>query len=284
MKLINMSVNGECRLGLLTERGVAEAGAFGGPKTMAEALALGLDRALPLLERAAVACDRFLPESEIAYAPAVDAPEKILCIGVNYRAHIEETRGSFIPAGSPTVFAKFRNTLRPHRGWVPMNPNSQKHDYEAEIAVVIGRRASNVSPEAAPDYIFGYTLANDVSARDLQKATSQWFPGKGCDGFCPLGPCIVTADALRWDEMHLTGYKNGEKRQEGWSTDMIFDIPAIVSFLSRCCTLEPGDLILTGTPSGVILGRPEGQQDWLQPGDEISVREDSIGTLTVTME
>ena len=163
------------------------------------------------------------------------------------------------------------------------NRTSVKHDYEAEIAVVIGKRASYITREQAEDYIFGYTLANDISARDLQKATTQWVPGKTCDTFCPLGPCIVTADALSYRDMHLTGYKNGEKRQEGWSTDMIHDIPALVSFLSGCCTLEPGDVILTGTPAGVILGRPEGQQDWLQAGDVLTVREDTIGELTVTM-
>jgi 2-keto-4-pentenoate hydratase/2-oxohepta-3-ene-1,7-dioic acid hydratase in catechol pathway len=94
----------------------------------------------------------------------------------------------------------------------------------------------------------------------------------------------VTADVLKYDAMHITGYKNGEQRQEGWSTDMIHNIPALVSFLSGCCTLEPGDVILTGTPSGVILGRPEGMQDWLQPGDVLTVREDTIGELTVTVE
>ena len=149
---------------------------------------------------------------------------------------------------------------------------------------MIGRRAAYIKPEEAEAYIFGYTLANDISARDLQKATSQWVPGKTCDTFCPLGPCIVTADSLSCRDMHLTGYKNGEKRQEGWSTDMIHDIPTLVSFLSGCCTLEPGDVILTGTPSGVILGRPEGERDWLQAGDVLTVREDTIGELTVTMQ
>ena len=286
MKLINMKIDGEKRLGILTDRGVIDASSSeipGVPRTMTAALRRGLQRSLPLLRAAEEEGASIVPESAIEYLPAVDDPEKILCIGVNYRAHIEETTGSFAPAGLPTVFAKFRNTLAPHGGVVPMNRTSSMHDYESEIAVVIGRRASYVPVEKALDYVFGYTLANDVSARDLQKATTQWFPGKGCDGFCPLGPCIVTADALRYDEMHITGYKNGELRQEGRSTDMIHDIPAIVSFLSRCCTLQPGDVILTGTPSGVILGRPEGQRDWLQPGDVITVREDTIGELRATM-
>lgn len=288
MKLINMLVNNAPRLGILTDRGVIDVAALaperGFPKTMMEAVRMGREKALALLNEAEAQADAFLDEAEITYAPAVDDPEKILCAGVNYRAHIEETTGSFTPAAAPTIFAKFRNTLAPHRGVVIRCRNSQKHDYESEIAVVIGRRAAYISPEEAEDYIFGYTLANDVSARDLQKATTQWIPGKSCDTFCPLGPCIVTADALRYDQMHLTGYKNGELRQEGHSTDMIHNIPTLVSFLSGCLTLEPGDVILTGTPSGVILGRPEGQQDWLQPGDVITVREDTIGELTVTVQ
>ena len=287
MKLINMNVNGALHLGILTDKGVydvSESREPGVPKTMMEALRMGRGEALPKLNKALAAADSFLPDDTIVYAPVVDNPSKILCVGVNYRAHIEETRGSFDPAAVPTIFAKFNNSLTPHKGIVRRNRNSRKHDYEAEIAVIIGKRAAYISPEEAEDHIFGYTLANDISARDLQKATTQWIPGKTCDTFCPLGPCIVTADALKYDAMHITGYKNGEQRQEGWSTDMINDIPKIVSFLSGCCTLEPGDVILTGTPSGVILGRPEGMQDWLQPGDVLTVREDSIGELTVTVQ
>jgi len=254
------------------------------PQSMMEAIRMGREQALPHLQEVQALARHYLDESEITYAPAVDDPEKILCAGVNYRAHIEETRGSFTAAGTPTIFAKFRNTLAPHRGVVRLNRSSTMHDYEAEIAVVIGKRAAYIKPEEAEEYIFGYTLANDISARDLQKATTQWVPGKTCDTFCPLGPCIVTSDTLSYKDMHLTGYKNGEQRQEGWSTDMIHDIPTLVSFLSGCCTLEPGDVILTGTPSGVILGRPEGERDWLQAGDVLTVREDTIGELTVTMQ
>jgi len=290
MKLINMLVDGELHLGILTERGVIDVTELEkktdttAPQSMMEAIRMGREQALPHLQEVQALAKHYLDESEITYAPAVDDPEKILCAGVNYRAHIEETRGSFTAAGTPTIFAKFRNTLAPHRGVVRLNRSSTMHDYEAEIAVVIGKRAAYIKPEEAEEYIFGYTLANDISARDLQKATSQWVPGKTCDTFCPLGPCIVTSDTLSYKDMHLTGYKNGEQRQEGWSTDMIHDIPTLVSFLSGCCTLEPGDVILTGTPSGVILGRPEGERDWLQAGDVLTVREDTIGELTVTMQ
>ena len=288
MKLINMIVDGKPRLGILTEKGVVDVSTVRPgseiPCTMMEAIRMGRENALPLLQMAENLATHYLDESTITYAPAVDAPSKILCAGVNYRAHIEETRGSFEPAGVPTIFAKFNNTLAPHRGKVIRCRSSKKHDYEAEIAVIISKRASYITLDQADEHIFGYTLANDISARDLQKATSQWVPGKTCDTFCPLGPCIVTADALDFDKMHITGYKNGELRQEGWSADMIHDIPALVTFLSGCCTLEPGDVILTGTPSGVILGRSEDQQDWLQPGDVLTVREDTIGELTVTIQ
>ena len=288
MKLINMIVNGKPRLGILTEKGVVDVSTVRPgseiPCTMMEAIRMGRENALPLLQMAENLATHYLDESTITYAPAVDAPSKILCAGVNYRAHIEETRGSFEPAGVPTIFAKFNNTLTPHKGKVIRCRSSKKHDYEAEIAVIISKRASYITLDQADEHIFGYTLANDVSARDLQKATTQWIPGKSCDTFCPLGPCVVTADELKYNQMHLTGYKNGELRQEGHSTDMIHDIPTLVSFLSGCLTLEPGDVILTGTPSGVILGRPEDQQDWLQPGDVITVREDTIGELTATIQ
>ena len=287
MKLINFKKDGKNTLGILTDKGVIDVSACAGPGTpvtMVQALSMGREAAVAALRAAAENAAVFLPEEEIEYAPVSDAPEKILCVGKNYAAHIAESPSLFkeVPK-SPEIFAKFRNTLVPHGGTVRLNPSSQKHDYEAEIAVVIGKHASHVAPEEALDYVFGYTLANVISARDLQKAASQWTPGKTCDTFCPLGPCLLTADEIRPDAMALTGYKNGELRQTGHSRDMIYSSPVIVSFLSRCCTLEPGDVILTGTPSGVIYGRPEGQQDWLQAGDVLEVHVDEIGTLRVTV-
>ena len=287
MKLVNFKRDGKNRLGIVTADGIIDVGALGLPglpTTMAEALSLGREKAVAALETAVKHAFSYLSFDEIEYAPASDAPEKILCVGKNYAAHAAEVPELFkAPPGSPEIFAKFRNTLVPHGGHVRLNPNSQKHDYEAEIAVVIGREASQISSEDAMDYVFGYTLANDISARDLQKAASQWTPGKTCDTFCPLGPWILTADEVAPDAMHLSGYKNGELRQSGCSRDMIYSIPYIVSFLSRCCTLVPGDVILTGTPAGVILGRPKDQQDWLKAEDKLTVRVDEIGTLCVTV-
>lgn len=287
MKLVNFREAGENRLGIVTERGIVDVASLtlpDVPATMEEALAMGRENAVAALEKALSRADTFLAADEIEYAPSSDNPEKILCVGKNYAAHAAEVPELFkAPPGSPEIFAKFRNTLVPQGGKVRLNPHSQKHDYEAEIAVIVGRRASQVSPEEALDCIFGYTLANDISARDLQKAASQWTPGKTCDTFCPLGPWILTADEIAPDAMHIRGYKNGELRQSGCSRDMIYSIPYIVSFLSRCCTLMPGDVILTGTPAGVILGRPKDQQDWLKDGDELTVQVDEIGTLRVTV-
>lgn len=285
MKLINFVKNGKNTLGVLTENGVADCSVPGEgvPFTMRMALELGREETLRRLAGAEERCGELLDPEEIEYAPAVDDPEKILCIGKNYRDHAMEMPDLFIESPAPEIFAKFRNSLAPHRGTVHLNPHSAKHDYEAEIAVVIGRTISNVSPREAMDAVFGYTLANDISARDLQKAASQWTPGKTCDTFCPLGPWILTADELPWDGLALTGYKNGELRQSGRSADMIRGIPELISFLSGCCTLRPGDVILTGTPAGVIAGRSADKQDWLRAGDVLTVREEHIGALTVTV-
>ncbi len=287
MKLIQFYENEKPFLGILTDQGVIDvrsaASDAGVPTTMREALNLGLEESLKRLTPLTDNACSFLPEDTLVYAPVVDDPEKILCIGTNYKAHIMESGLASSITEAPNVFAKFRNALVGHRGKVIRNPSSSKHDYEAEIAVIIGKAAYHVSREDALQYVFGYTLANDISARDLQNAASQWIPGKTCDTFCPLGPCILTRDVIAFDAMEIRGYKNGELRQAGYSSDMLFDIPAIVAHLSCICTLRPGDVILTGTPSGVIMGRPEDQQDWLIPGDVLDVTVPEIGTLTVTV-
>lgn len=285
MRLISFIKSGRYTLGVLTDKGVADCSALGEgiPATMRQALELGREETVRLLAGSLARCESFLDPESIEYAPVVDDPEKILCIGKNYREHAREMPELFTDATAPEIFTKFRNTLTPHKGNVRLNPNSRRHDYEAEIAVIIGRTVCCASPEDAMAAVFGYTLANDISARDLQKAASQWTPGKTCDTFCPLGPAILTADEIAWNEMTITGYKNGQLRQTGHCADMIRGVPELISFLSGCCTLRPGDVILTGTPAGVISGRPADKQDWLQAGDVLTVREEHIGTLTVTM-
>ena len=208
-------------------------------------------------------------------------PVSLICIGLNYRRHAEETRAK-IPQ-FPVVFFKGLNTLQ-HPGdpiQLPRHLRSNEVDYECELAIVIGQRCKNVSRATALDYVLGYTAANDVSARDWQKGWggSQWCRGKGFDTFCPLGPCLVTPDEIgNPNQLALRTTVNGEILQDWNTNDMIFDVPALIEFLSGSTTLLPGTVILTGTPHGVGMARDPVR--WLQPGDTVSVEIEKIGTLT----
>ncbi|THF75512.1 fumarylacetoacetate hydrolase family protein [Cohnella fermenti] len=221
-------------------------------------------------------------EDELTLAPCVADPGKIICIGLNYRRHAEETNMP-IPT-FPILFNKFENTLNGHGRTVALPANSTKVDYEAELIVVIGKNAKNVSEDEALDYIFGYCNANDLSARDLQFRTSQWLTGKSCDGFSPIGPYLVTADEV--GDPNALGIRclvNGEVRQSSNTADMIFNVKQIVSCVSQVMTLKPGDLIMTGTPEGVVMGYPEDKQVYLQPGDVVTIEIEKLGSLTNTM-
>lgn len=208
-------------------------------------------------------------------------PDAILCIGLNYRRHAEET-GSPIPE-HPVLFMKHPASVQapgqPIR--LPRHLRSDRVDYECELAVVIGRTARNVRPEEALDHVFGYTCANDVSARDWQKkgGGGQWCRGKTFDTFCPLGPWLVTADELvSPHDLRIRTLLNGVVMQDSSTRDMIFDIPTLIAFLSASTTLTPGTVILTGTPEGVGMAR--NPRVWLQQGDQVSVEIEGIGTLT----
>ena len=226
--------------------------------------------------------DAALAPETIEFAPACDHPEKILCVGLNYAAHQEETdlRNS---AAFPPLFCKFGNSLVGHGHTIHLPEAAERFDYEVELVVMLGREARRVSPEEAADCIFGYTVGNDFSARDLQMATSQWLMGKACDDFAPLGPYLVTADTLDASDLRLTTRVNGELRQQGTTADMIFSCCQIISHISQVMTLRPGDLIYTGTPSGVILGKPEKERVWLRSGDTVEVSVEGIGTLKNTL-
>lgn len=221
----------------------------------------------------------WIDEVEATFAPCVSRPQKIICVGLNYRKHAEETKAP-IPE-VPILFSKFANALAGHREEIVIPAATRKLDYEAELAIVIGRQAKNVTREDALSHVFGYAAANDLSARDLQNRTTQWMLGKTCDGFCPLGPYLVTADeAGDPNRLGLRTYVNGELRQNSNTSDMIFPCDEIVSYVSRHLTLEPGDVILTGTPEGVVIGMPWEQRVYLQPGDVVSVEVEKLGTLT----
>ncbi len=217
-----------------------------------------------------------LDTDSIQWRPSVIHPQKILCIGLNYRRHAMES-GLELPT-SPVVFSKFSNALAAHREPVPIPRATSQGDYEAELALVIGKKAHNVARADALNYVWGYTIADDVSARDLQMKTSQWLLGKSLDKFLPLGPALVSADAIRDpDALDISLHLNGEERQHSNTRDMIFSCAEIIAYLSTVWTLEPGDVICTGTPEGVILGRPPAQRQWLKSGDEVTVRIEGLG-------
>jgi 2-keto-4-pentenoate hydratase/2-oxohepta-3-ene-1,7-dioic acid hydratase in catechol pathway len=205
------------------------------------------------------------------------APSKIACVGLNYHDHCRET-GMAAPE-RPLIFAKFPSSLvGPDAAIESPDGLTEQVDWEVELAVVIGRRIRHASERAALDAIFGYTAANDVSARDLQFADQQWVRAKSIDTFCPVGPVIVTPDEFGDPQQkRLVARVNGETMQDSTTAEMIFGVAEIVSFLSQACTLEPGDLILTGTPWGV--GGFRDPPVFLKPGDTIEIEVEGVGVL-----
>jgi 2-keto-4-pentenoate hydratase/2-oxohepta-3-ene-1,7-dioic acid hydratase in catechol pathway len=221
-----------------------------------------------------------LPLDAVVLDVPVPDPDKIICIGLNYRSHAAEAGQE--PPAAPTFFAKFRNALVPAGVEVLLPAASSKVDYEAEVAAVIGRRAAGVGADRALDHVAGYTLLNDLSARDLQFATPQWMPGKVFDGSAPCGPALVTPDeAGPPDAIGIELSLNGETMQKATTADLIFAVPALVAHLSQLMTLEPGDIISTGTPEGV--GSVREPRVWLQDGDEAVVRSPTLGELRTTL-
>jgi len=217
------------------------------------------------------------PRSAVQLLVPIPDPDKIVCIGLNYRKHAAEV-GVDVESlpDVPTVFAKYRNALVPDGATVRVP--TAKTDYEAEVVFVVGKRAKDVEEAEALDYVAGYTLLNDLSARDLQGATPQWMPGKIFDGAAPCGPYLVTPDeAGPHDQIAIRLTLNGEEMQGGSTDDLIFSIPQLVAQLSRLMTLEPGDIVATGTPEGVGMGRSP--RVWLTEGDELAVESPTLGRL-----
>ncbi|MBX5465307.1 MAG: fumarylacetoacetate hydrolase family protein [Clostridia bacterium] len=222
------------------------------------------------------------PPAEVRWLPPLVRPDRpVFCVGKNYAEHVREGaragEGSALPA-APMFFTKLAATVvgngRPVVAW----SHTRELDYEAELGVVLGRDGRDVGEDEVPARIFGYTLVNDVTARDLQRLHGQWFKGKNLETFCPVGPWIVTADEVGWPvELELTLRVNGEIRQRLHTREMIFDIARIVADLSRGLTLRAGDLISTGTGPGCAFGMAEPR--WLRPGDRVEVECGAIGTL-----
>ena len=216
------------------------------------------------------------PLSAVKLLVPVPDPEKIVCIGLNYRKHAAEVGVEELPE-MPTIFAKYANALVPDGATVEVP--TAKTDFEAEVAFVVGRRAKDVAEAEALDYVAGYTLLNDLSARDLQGATPQWMAGKVFDGAAPCGPYLVTPDEVGPpDRIGIRLTLNGEKMQSSSTEDLIFSVPQLVAQLSALMTLEPGDVVSTGTPEGVGMGR--NPRVWLGDGDEVVVESPALGRLT----
>jgi len=206
----------------------------------------------------------------------VPRPPKIICIGLNYRDHAEEAKATIPDA--PTVFSKFPTATTGHGHPIVLPRNSTKPDYEAEFAVVIGRGGRHIRESRWREHVFGYTIFNDVSARDFQNATSQWMIGKTFDTFAPMGPAIVTADEIADPhELDISLVLSGQTMQRSNTRNMIFPLPRLIAYLSSVFTLEPGDVIATGTPAGVGFARKPPR--WLRPGDEVRVRVAGLGEL-----
>jgi 2-keto-4-pentenoate hydratase/2-oxohepta-3-ene-1,7-dioic acid hydratase in catechol pathway len=221
----------------------------------------------------------FVNEDNIEYGPVVTRPEKIVCVGLNYRRHAKEVNMA-IPA-QPVLFNKYNNSLSAHRSAIKLPVEvAKKFDYETELVIIVGSNAKNVSEADALSYVAGYCTGNDFSARDLQFDTGgQWMVGKTPDQFAPLGPYLLTADQVNPDQLKIECRVNGETRQSSNTEDFIFTSAQIVSYISRHMTLKAGDIIFTGTPEGVILGHPKDKQVWLKVGDKIACSVEKLGEL-----
>lgn len=219
-------------------------------------------------------------EADLRLGPCVPSPGKIICVGLNYRLHAAEADMK-VPE-TPVLFSKFNNSVAATGESIPLSSAAVEYDYEAELAVVIGRRAKHVETAEALHSVFGYCNANDLSARDLQRRTTQWLLGKTPDKFLPIGPYLVTADEVADPQtLDVRCWVNDELRQNSNTKNMIFSVAELVSYISRYMTLEPGDLVATGTPEGVVLGMAE--KVWLRPGDEVTVEVGRLGRLTNVM-
>ncbi len=278
MKLLSFIYDGRTHTGVLNQQGhVVDLTSLGLPDNMNDIIAGG-DAVKKRIADAI--CDTSLPTCDMTsleYAN-VTQPRKIVCVGLNYRSHAEETGGT--APKDIVFFSKFNDALTPCGTSVVLPEWQRCYDYEAELVMIIGKPAWNVPKESALDYVFGYTCGNDLSARDSQFLSSQWLAGKAFPGFAPAGPVIVTADSFNPDaDNGIFCEVNGVPVQAGDTSDMIFSCAEIVSTASRFFKLDAGDLIFTGTPAGVILGKDKDARVWLKPGDIVKVTIDGIASL-----
>ncbi len=285
MKLVTYKHAGAIRLGAVRSTG-GSADQVGHDVAVIDFTSLGYasmeafvsagDVALSQAQRLLVAGGSLLPLSEVELLSPLLAPPRIFCIGLNYRDHAAESKMAV--QAVPTVFLKLQSSLTGHNSPIVLPKNSHEPDYEAELAVVIGKGGAHIKDDWQ-DHVYGYTILNDVSARDVQLATSQWVLGKSYKTFCPVGPWIVTADEITDPHaLDILLTIDGEALQHANTRDLIFKLPVLIEYISSIVALEPGDIISTGTPPGVGLGRTP--KRWLKPGEEVAITIEGIGTLT----
>ncbi|HJS72542.1 MAG TPA: fumarylacetoacetate hydrolase family protein [Acidimicrobiia bacterium] len=281
MKLVSYALGDETHLGILDHDEVVDLSSIlPDGVDMVDLIGLSLEAGIP-----SPGADTLrTPLSEVSLLAPVRPRKNVFAIGKNYIEHVRELPGADAraepPPERPIVFSKPPTAIiGPGQAIDTSNDPSSTTDYEGELAVVIGAPAKKVEPDRAMEHVFGYTIVNDVTARALQRGHGQWLMGKGPDTFCPIGPCLVTADEVP-DVTALTVETSvsGELRQQGSLADLVFDIPTLISTLSAVMTLEPGDVIATGTPSGVGAGFDPPR--FLVPGDVVTITVDPIGTLT----
>jgi acylpyruvate hydrolase len=257
------------RLGLLTDEGIRDLTAATGARDVGELLVSG---------RAVAGADLgdLIDPATVALRAPIARPGKIICVGLNYHDHCREQ--GVEPPPYPPLFAKFANAIADPGQAIVRPRATEQLDLECELAVVIGRRASRIGREEALDHVFGYTILNDITMRDLQREDRRWLRAKGSDGFAPIGPVVVTGDELGdTSALRLRSAVNGETWQDSTTAEMIFDVPTVVAFASRTITLEPGDVIATGTPAGV--GHFHHPPRYLSDGDRLRCEIEGIGVL-----
>jgi len=276
VRLITFAKNGSSAAGILKDDGVFPLAELGFAESLSF-IAAGMQAFASAERIVGKVSARNLPRlNSVKLLAPILRPPKILCVGLNYRDHAIESNMEIPPV--PTVFAKFSTAVTGPGAPIVIPPATEKPDYEAELAVVMGKRGERISAKNWQHYVFGYTILNDVSARDIQLATSQWTLGKSLSTFAPLGPHIVTKDEV--PDPHVLDIRlsiAGDTLQRSNTREFIFGVPELIEYISRFVTLEPGDIISTGTPSGVGLGRKPPR--WLRPGDEVVIEIDRIGVL-----
>jgi 2-keto-4-pentenoate hydratase/2-oxohepta-3-ene-1,7-dioic acid hydratase in catechol pathway len=275
MRLVTFEVDGRSRPGAFQAGAVVDLTPLGYP-TLLDLIEGGPDALAAAGKLANDSSSSAIPATSVRLRAPIPKPRKLLCVGLNYRDHAEET-GSEIP-DVPTIFNKFATAVIGPGDQIVLPKVSKSPDYEAEFAFVIGRGGRHIPADNWREHVFGYTIVNDVSARDYQRATTQWLMGKTFDTFAPMGPWIVTADEIADPHaLDISMTIGGEVLQRSNTQNLIFKIPDLISFLSSVFTLEPGDIVSTGTPAGVGAARKPPR--FLRPGDECVVNISGIGEL-----